>query len=94
MTIICPDKATSMVPFQQPSQILRSSPAGIPTSRYFHLLPHYVDHSIVMNVSLDTANIKQINISFLDFRVWQYSSFVEHLLSHSISVYLLGLHIL
>ena len=29
---------------------------------------------MVMNVSLDTANINAINISTLDLRVWQYVS--------------------
>ena len=27
---------------------------------------------MVMNVSLDTANINAINISTLDFRIWQH----------------------
>ena len=36
--------------------------------------PHYEDHSVVMNVSLDTANINAINISTLDFRIWQHFS--------------------
>ena len=58
MTIICPDKATCTVPLQQPFHILRLSPACSATSNYFHLPLHYEDHSMVMNVSLDTANIK------------------------------------
>ena len=29
---------------------------------------------MVMNVSLDTANINAINISTLDFRIWQHFS--------------------
>ena len=33
--------------------------------------PHHEDHSMVMNVSLDTANNNAINISTLDFRIWQ-----------------------
>ena len=69
--IICPDKATSTVPLQQPSPILRLSPACSATSRYFHLPPCYKDHMIMMNVSLDTTNINAIKISTLDFRKWQ-----------------------
>ena len=72
--IICPDKATSTVPLQQPFHILRLSPACSATSRYFHLPPLYEDHTIMMNVSLDTANINAINISTLDFRIWQHFS--------------------
>ena len=72
--IICPDKATSTVPLQQPFQILRLSPACSAMSRYFHLALHYEDHTIKMNVSLDTANINEINISTLDFTPWQHFS--------------------
>ena len=42
ITVICPDKATSTIPLQQPFHILRVSPACSATSRYFHLPPHYV----------------------------------------------------
>ena len=74
VTIICPDKATSTVPLQQPFHILRLSPACSATSGYFHLPPHYEDHTIIMNVSLYTANINAINISTLDLRIWQHFS--------------------
>ena len=71
ITIICSDKATSTEPLQQPFHILRLSPAHSATSTYFHLPPHYKDHCTVMNVSRDTANINVINISTLNFRIWQ-----------------------
>ena len=74
MTIICPDKATSTAPFQQPFHIFRLSPACSATSNYFYLPPHYEDHSMVMNIFLDTANINVINLSTLDFRIWQHFS--------------------
>ena len=74
MTIIYPEKANSTVSLQQPFHILMLSLAWSATSRYFHLLPHYKDHTIMMNVSLDTANINAINISTLDFRIWQHFS--------------------
>ena len=67
--IICPDKATRTVPLQQPIHILRLSPACSATSRYFHLPPHYEDHTIMMNVSLDTVHIIAINISTLNFDI-------------------------
>ena len=72
MTIIYPDKTTSTVLLLPPFHISRLSPACSATSNYFHLLPHYEDHFMVMNVSLDTTNINAINISTLDFRMWQY----------------------
>ena len=61
------------VPLQQPFHILRISPVCSATSRYFHHPPHYEDQSsLMMNVSLDTAHINTINISTLDFRIWQH----------------------
>ena len=60
--IICPDKATSTVPLHQIFHILRLSPACNATSRCFHLPPSYKDHTIVMNVSLNTAYINVCNI--------------------------------
>ena len=68
----CPGKATSTVPVQQSFHILGLSLACSATSNYFHLPPHYEDHSMVMNVSLDTANIDAINILTLNFRIWQH----------------------
>ena len=62
MPIICPDKATRTVSLQQLFHILRSFPAYSAISRYFHLPQYYEDHSMVMNASLDTANINAINI--------------------------------
>ena len=74
MTVICPGKDTSKVALQQPFHILRLSPATSATSTYFHLPQCYKDHSMVMNVSLDTVNINAVNISTLDFRIWQHFS--------------------
>ena len=64
--IICPDKVTSIIPLQQPFHILRLSPACNVISIYFHLPPSYEDHTIMMDVSLDTTTINAINISTLD----------------------------
>ena len=72
MTKIFPDKATNTIPLQQLSDIQRISPAYSVTSNYFHLHPHYEDNSMIMNVSLDTSNINAINISTLDFIIWQH----------------------
>ena len=69
--IICPDKVTSIVPLQQPFHILKLFPACSGTSQYFHLPHHYEDHTIMMNISLDITNNNAINISTIDFRIWQ-----------------------
>ena len=68
--IICPDKDTSTIPFQQPFHIVRFSPACSATSRYVYLPPQFEDHTIIMNVSLDTTYINAISISTEDFKTW------------------------
>ena len=72
ITIIFPDTVTSILPLQQTFCILKLSPACSATSRYFHLPLHYEDHTRMINISLDTTNINGINISTLDFRIWQH----------------------
>ena len=72
ITIICPDNATTTMPLQQSFHILRLPPACSATSRYFQLPPHYADHTVMMNVSLDTTNINAIDFSAPDFRIWQH----------------------
>ena len=67
-----PDKVTCILPLQQPFHWLNLSPAYSTTSRYFHLHPHYEDHTIMINASLDTTNINAINISTLDIRILQH----------------------
>ena len=75
ITLICPNKATSIVPLQQPFHILRLFPTCSATSRYYHLPPHYEDHTVMMNASLDTANIlMQLTFQLLNFRIWQHFS--------------------
>ena len=37
------------------------------------LLPqHYKDHAVMMHISLDRVNLNAINISTLDFHIWQH----------------------
>ena len=70
--IISPDRATSTSTLQQPYHILKLSPSCSAMSRYFHLPPHYKDHTMMISVSLDTTNINAVNISTLDLRIWQH----------------------
>ena len=38
----------------------------------FHLPPHYENSALEVNISLDMANLNSINISSLDFHIWQH----------------------
>ena len=68
--MICPDKVTSSVLFQQPFHILKLPPACSAMSKHFHLPPHYVDHVVTMHIFLDKANLIAINISIPDVHLW------------------------
>ena len=67
VTMICPDKATSLTLFQQPFHIQVLQPAFSATSRHFQLPPHYGDHVVMIQIPLDRENLNAINISTLDF---------------------------
>ena len=57
---------------QKPIHILYLPPACSATSQHFHLPPHYEDHQMMINISLNTASLNRMNISSLEFRVWQH----------------------
>ena len=38
----------------------------------FHLPPHYENSALEVNIFLDKANLNTINISSLDFHIWQH----------------------
>ena len=62
ITMIYPDKATSLSLFQQLLHILKLPPACSAKSRSFNLPLHYVDHMVTMHVSFDKASLNTIII--------------------------------
>ena len=38
----------------------------------FHLPPRYESHDVSINILLNTANLNVVNISALEFRIWQH----------------------
>ena len=38
----------------------------------FHLPPHYENSALKVNISLDMANLNMINISSMNFQIWQH----------------------
>ena len=66
--IICPDKDTSTVTLPH-TKVIPSLQCYI---QILSPTPHYEDHTTMMNLPLDTANIYIINISPLDSRIWQH----------------------
>ena len=49
-----------------------SSAACSATSPSFHLPPHYEGPPLEVNISLDMVNLNMINISSVNFHIWQH----------------------
>ena len=62
--MICPDKARRSSPFQHQFHILKlPHTVCSATPRYFHLPPHYEDHTMTTQVSFNKVNLNAINVS-------------------------------
>ena len=87
ITLICLGEAPRSVTPQTPIDILQLQPACSTTSQHFHLHPPHESHEVIINVSLNTANLNVVNISALEFRIWQHledhwnGTFLHHLVN-------------
>ena len=72
ITLICPGEAPRSLTPWTPINILWLQPACSATSQHFHLPPCYESHEVTINISLNTANLKIVNISALEFRICQH----------------------
>ena len=72
ITLICPDEAPKFIKTQMPIQIPCLPPPCSTTSQYFYLPPHYENHQLMINISLDTAKLHIMNISPPEFRIWHH----------------------
>ena len=72
ITLIFPGETTKRITVKKPIHILQVPPACSATLPSFHLPPHYQNSTLEVNVSLDMENLNMINISSLDFHMWQH----------------------
>ena len=72
ISLICPEKPMETIPIRQPLHILKLSMACSATSSHFYLPPRYEPPALNVNVSLDMANLKAVNITALHFCIWQH----------------------
>ena len=70
--LMCPDETPRFIKTQTPIHILCLPPACSTTSQHFLLPPHYETHQLTVNISLNTANLKVMNILCPEFRIWQH----------------------
>ena len=67
--LICPDEAPKIHQNTNAHQHSSLPLACSATSQYFHLPPHYENHQLIINISLDTAKLNMMNISSPEFRI-------------------------
>ena len=70
--LICPRKATASITIRKPVHILRIPTACSVTLSNFHLPPRYQTSNLDFNVSFNVANLHMVNVSALDFHIWQH----------------------
>ena len=70
--MICPEKAIETIIIRKPVHILKIPMACSATSSNFYLPPRYETPNLDVNVSINIANLHMINISALDFHIWQH----------------------
>ena len=72
ITLICPGETTKFITVKKPMHVLCLPPACSTTSPHFHLPPCCEPPALAVNISLDMANLNMVNISPLDFCIWQH----------------------
>ena len=72
ITLICPGDASRVIMPLISVHLLRWKPACSTTSQHFHLPPRYESHDVSINNYMNTAHVNVINISALEFRIWQH----------------------
>ena len=71
ITFICPRETTKFLIVKKPIHVLHLPPACSAMSPNFHLPPWYEHRSLAVNISLDMANLNMVNMSSIDFHIWQ-----------------------
>ena len=72
ITLICPGETTQFIEVSKPIHILCLPTSCSATSLNFHLPPHYESPPLEVNISLDMANLNMINMSSMNFPIWQH----------------------
>ena len=72
ITLICPREATQFMEVRKPIHILCLPTACSAISPNFHLPPCYESPPLEVNVPLDMENLNMVNISSMNFCIWQH----------------------
>ena len=66
------DQAPTSITLLKHIHVLYLPPACSATSPHFHLPPDYKNNQMMISISLNTANLNTMNISSVEFQVWQH----------------------
>ena len=72
MTIACPEGPTKLITLQNPSISCIYNQPAVLHHHIFYLPPHYKPTTIAINISFEVAKLNMIDISALDFHIWQH----------------------
>ena len=72
ITLIYREETTKFITVQKPIHILQLPPPCSATSPHFHWPPWFGPPTLAVNISLGIANLNMVNISSLDFCIWQH----------------------
>ena len=72
ITLIWPGETTQFIEVRKPIHVLHLPTACSATLPNFHLPPHYESAPLEVNISLDMENLNMINISSINFHIWQH----------------------
>ena len=72
ITFICLGETTQFIEVKRPIHILCLHTACSATSPNFHLPPCYEGPPLEVNISLDMAKLNMVNISSVNFHIWQH----------------------
>ena len=72
ITLICLGETTQFIDVRKPIHISCLPTACSATSPNFHLPPCYEGPPLEVNISLDMVNLNMINISSINFPIWQH----------------------
>ena len=75
ITLICLGE-TQFISVRKPIHMLHLPTACCATTLNFHLPPQYEGPPLEVNISLDMANLNMVNISSMNYHIWQ------HLMQH------------
>ena len=94
ISLICLEKPMETIAIRQLLHVLKLPMACSATSAHFYLPPRYETPILNTNISLDMANLQEVNLTALHFCIWQHtgSNHSETQLQHLVTIPSIPVH--